>query len=87
MACCHGSAGKRALILQGVPQHELEAELQLSGEDILQVINQLLSQNLVDALSGGKNKDLIFKLKDADQAMKCGRPPVACIRNPALKHL
>jgi len=55
---------------QGVPQHQLETELQLSGEEILQISNQLLSQNLIDVLSGGKGKDLVLKLKDVDQAMK-----------------
>ncbi len=56
--------------MQGVPQHQLEAELQLSGEEILKITNSLLNQNLVDVLSGGHGKDLIFKLKDVDQAMK-----------------
>jgi len=55
---------------EGVPQHQLETELQLSGEEILQISNQLLSQNLIDVLSGGKGKDLVLKLKDVDQAMK-----------------
>jgi len=58
--------------VQGVPQNVLETELQMSGEDMLQMTNQLLSQNLIDVLSGGSGKDLIFKLKDLDQAMKYG---------------
>jgi hypothetical protein len=53
-----------------VPQNLLETELQMSGEDMLQMTNQLLSQNLIDVLSGGSGKELIFKLKDLDQAMK-----------------
>lgn len=55
---------------EGVPQNLLETELQMSGEDMLQMTNQLLSQNLIDVLSGGSGKELIFKLKDLDQAMK-----------------
>lgn len=58
--------------MQGVTQQQLEDELQMSAEDILQTSNTLLQRNLIDMFSGGESNQLVFKLKDADQAMKWG---------------
>ncbi len=48
----------------------LQEELQASAEEILQMSNALLQKNIIDMFFGGESKQLIFKLKDADQAMK-----------------
>ena len=48
----------------------LEEEMQMTAEEILQMSNVLLQKNLVDMFVGGENNQLVFKLKDADQAMK-----------------
>ena len=58
------------MALQGVTQQLLEEELQMTAEEILQMSNTLLQRNLVDIFGGGESSQLVFKLKDADQALK-----------------
>lgn len=59
-----------AFYKQGVTQSMLEEEMDVTAEEILQLINTLLQSNLVDMFEGGRDQQLVFKLKDADQAMK-----------------
>lgn len=56
----------------------LEEELEMTAEEILQMSNALLQKNLIDMFVGGDSQQLVFKLKDADQAMKCDYPPQHC---------
>lgn len=55
--------------MQGVTQQMVEEELQVSVSEIMKISNTFLQNHLIDILKG-KGGELIFKLKDAVQAMK-----------------
>ena len=59
----------------------LRDELQVSDKDLLQISNDFLQKNVIDLLSGGESNELFFRLKDADQALKCASQNTALFIN------